>query len=34
MTRHAPHDLLDAVGELPQSADGVVVEATDVHKYF
>ena len=31
---HAPHDLLDAVGELPQSADGLVVEATDVHKYF
>jgi len=34
VTLHAPHDLLDAVGELPQSADGVVVEATDVHKYF
>ena len=34
MTRHAPHDLLDAVGELPESADGLVVEATDVHKYF
>jgi polar amino acid transport system ATP-binding protein len=34
MTLHAPHDLLDAVGELPQSADGLVVEATDVHKYF
>jgi polar amino acid transport system ATP-binding protein len=31
---HTPHDLLDAVGELPQSADGLVVEATDVHKYF
>jgi polar amino acid transport system ATP-binding protein len=30
----APHDLLDAVGELPQSSDGLVVEATDVHKYF
>jgi polar amino acid transport system ATP-binding protein len=31
---HAPHDLLEAVGELPQSADGLVVEATDVQKYF
>ena len=31
---HAPHDLLDAVGELPQSADGLVVEAAGVHKYF
>ena len=30
----APHDLLDAVGELPSSPDGLVVEATDVHKYF
>jgi polar amino acid transport system ATP-binding protein len=34
MSIHTPHDLLDAVGELPQSADGLVVEATDVHKYF
>ena len=34
MTLHTPHDLLDAVGELPQSPDGLVVEATDVHKYF
>jgi polar amino acid transport system ATP-binding protein len=31
---HTPHDLLDAVGELPESADGLVVDATDVHKYF
>jgi polar amino acid transport system ATP-binding protein len=31
---HAPHDLLEAVGELPQSADGLVVEVTDVQKYF
>jgi polar amino acid transport system ATP-binding protein len=31
---HAPHDLLDAVGELPHAPDGVVVEATGVHKYF
>jgi polar amino acid transport system ATP-binding protein len=34
MTIHTPHDLLDAVGELPQGPDELVVEATDVHKYF
>jgi polar amino acid transport system ATP-binding protein len=34
VTLHAPHDLLDAIGELPQSGDGLVVEATDVHKFF
>jgi polar amino acid transport system ATP-binding protein len=34
VTLHAPHDLLDAIGQLPESADGLVVEATDVHKYF
>ncbi|HTI29666.1 MAG TPA: amino acid ABC transporter ATP-binding protein [Methylomirabilota bacterium] len=34
MTLHTPHDLLDAVGELPQSPDGLVVEATGVQKYF
>jgi polar amino acid transport system ATP-binding protein len=31
---HAPHDLLEAIGELPSSPDGLVVDATDVHKYF
>jgi polar amino acid transport system ATP-binding protein len=30
----APHDLLEAVGELPQAPDGLVVEAAGVHKYF
>jgi polar amino acid transport system ATP-binding protein len=34
MTGHAPHDLLEVVGHLPQPADGLVVEATEVHKYF
>jgi polar amino acid transport system ATP-binding protein len=34
MTIHTPHDLLDAVGELPEGPDELVVEATDVHKYF
>jgi polar amino acid transport system ATP-binding protein len=34
MSLHAPHDLLEAVGELPQGPDELVVEATDVHKYF
>ena len=34
MTLHKAHDLLDAVGELPQPTDGLVVEASGVHKYF
>jgi polar amino acid transport system ATP-binding protein len=33
-THTVPHDLLDAIGELPHAPDGVVVEATGVHKYF
>jgi polar amino acid transport system ATP-binding protein len=34
VTLHKAHDLLDAVGELPHAPDGLVVEATGVHKYF
>ena len=34
MTRHAPHDLLEAVGNLPESGDDLIVDATDVHKWF
>ena len=30
----APHDLLEAVGNLPESGDDLIVEATDVHKSF
>ncbi len=29
-----PHDLLSAIGGVPAPATDVVVEATDVHKYF
>jgi len=29
-----PHDLLDAIGGAPSAAAAVVVEATDVHKWF
>jgi polar amino acid transport system ATP-binding protein len=31
---HIPHDLLDAIGGAPEVASDVVVEATDVQKYF
>jgi polar amino acid transport system ATP-binding protein len=31
---HAPHDLLDAIGGVPKPAGDVVVQATDVHKWF
>ena len=31
---HQPHDLLQAIGGTPAPAGDVVVEATDVHKYF
>ena len=34
MTIHTPHDLLDAVGAVPEGPGGIIVEATDVHKYF
>jgi polar amino acid transport system ATP-binding protein len=34
MTIHTPHDLLESVCELPKGPDELVVEATDVHKYF
>ncbi len=30
----APHDILAAIGGTPGSANDVVVEATEVHKYF
>jgi len=30
----APHDLLDAIGGVPRPATDMVVEATDVHKWF
>jgi polar amino acid transport system ATP-binding protein len=31
---HAPHDLLEAIGGVPTPAGDVVVQATDVHKWF
>jgi polar amino acid transport system ATP-binding protein len=31
---HAPHDLLEAIGGAPTPAGDVVVQATDVHKWF
>ena len=31
---HQPHDLLQAIGGMPMPAGDVVVEATDVQKYF
>ena len=31
---HAPHDLLEAVGEVPEAPGGPVVEAEGVHKSF
>jgi polar amino acid transport system ATP-binding protein len=31
---HAPHDLLDAIGGVPVPSGDVVVQATDVHKWF
>src|SRR5437660_500442 len=31
---HQPHDLLQAIGGAPAPAGDVVVEATDVQKYF
>jgi polar amino acid transport system ATP-binding protein len=34
MTLHTPHDLLDAIGAVPEGPGGLIVEATDVHKYF
>jgi len=30
----APHDLLEAVGNLPDSSEDQVVDASDVHKWF
>jgi polar amino acid transport system ATP-binding protein len=32
--RHAPHDLLQAIGGAREAPGDLVVEATDVHKYF
>ena len=34
MTIPRPHDLLEAVGEVPDAQEGPIVEAADVHKYF
>jgi polar amino acid transport system ATP-binding protein len=34
MSVHTPHDLLEAVGNLPESGDDVVVDASEVHKWF
>jgi polar amino acid transport system ATP-binding protein len=34
VTIHTPHGLLDAVGAVPEGPEGLIVEATDVHKYF
>ena len=31
---HTPHDLLDAIGGVPVPSGDVVVQATDVHKWF
>ena len=31
---HAPHDLLDAIGGVPVPSGDVVVQASDVHKWF
>ena len=31
---HTPHDLLDAIGGVPVPSGDVVVQASDVHKWF